>query len=264
MAHPLCLFKDSSMMRWLLLASLMFSCNLLAANGSFSITSGNAADIAFTRMNGSTTTTNYATGTTGRIGTFSSVEDRWCLRFEGLNDSMIARDGTYDITSWDSARIWLTSTAALTSGDSLTIAMHELKSTRAFGESYATWVKYGVGSDWTTAGASSTTSDIEATLLDTSATMVVGTTGGGGTSSYKVPGADVADTLNNAGVTFRQYRIGVDDGTTSAFTIATDDNATTGYRPKITVYYTYTPSAAPTVGTGRFGRSQTGEYLNVR
>lgn len=252
------------MMRWILLATLILSGNLQAADGSFTITSGNAADIAFTRVDDINPTTNNDGQTTGRLGWYNSTYQYWFLRFEAMNDSMIARSAMHDIDSWDSARIAVVVTAAVASGDSLTIAMWELRSTRVFEEVTATWNVWKLANNWSTAGAENTSSDVESAYMDTSITLVVGNSGAGTNITFKVPGANVSDTLNNAGVTFKIHRMGVNDGTTCAVVIGTDDNATATNRPKITVYYTYTPAATATRGTGRFGRSQTGEYLNVR
>lgn len=228
-----------------------FIANVTAARttGSFTITSANASDIAVAGIEDANQWNNYGSATTTRIGKNLGTNWRWLLRFETLDDSM----RTYasgKIIQWDSARVTLTSNAALTSGDSLTIAMYELKSTRRFGEGSsnaavglgADWVNYdstaGVAANaWTTPGAGSTTSDVDATPIDTSVTLINSTTGAGATVSFKLPGTSVSDTINNAGLMFRDYRYGNDDGTTSTVTFRTDDNATAGSRPIITVYY---------------------------
>lgn len=240
------------MMRYLLLATLILSCNLygdslrvtasadtyildqrnvVSTAGSFSIRM--ASTDAMTRMNASATTTNYETGATGRLGLFSDVEDRWLMRWNTLDDSMRTYSPAGKLLVWDSARVVVTITGAITSGDSLTVAMYELKSTRVFAENTATWDNYGLGLAWTTPGAGSTTSDIEATYLDTSITLLNAST----SMSFKISGTNITDTLNNAGVTLRAHRYGVNDGTTCTATIGSDDNATEGNRPIITVYF---------------------------
>lgn len=228
-----------------------FIANVTAARttGSFTITSANASDIAVAGIEDANQWNNYGSATTTRIGKNLGTNWRWLLRFETLDDSMRAY-ASGKIIQWDSARVTLTSNAALTSGDSLTIAMYELKSTRRFGEGSsnaavglgADWVNYdstaGVAANaWTTPGAGSTTSDVDATPIDTSVTLINSTTGAGATVSFKLPGTSVSDTINNAGLMFRDYRYGNDDGTTSTVTFRTDDNATAGSRPIITVYY---------------------------
>lgn len=228
-----------------------FIANVTAARttGSFTITSASASDIAVAGMEDANQWNNYGASTTLRIGKNAGTTWRWLLRFETLDDSMRAIASGKTI-QWDSARVTLTSNAALTSGDSLTIAMYELKSTRRFGEGSATgavglgadWVNYdstaGVAANaWTTPGAGSTTSDVDATPIDTSVTLLNSTTGAGATVSFKLPGTSVSDTINNAGLMFRDYRYGNDDGTTCVVTFRTDDNATAGSRPIITVYY---------------------------
>lgn len=228
-----------------------FIANVTAARttGSFTITSGATADISVAGMEDVNQWNNYGATTTLRIGKNVSTNWRWLLRFDKLADSM----RTYasgKIIQWDSARILLTSNAAVTSGDSLTIAMYELKSTRRFGEGAsnaavglgAVWVNYdstaGVAaSAWTTPGAGSTTSDVDATPIDTSATLLNSTTGAGATVGFKLPGTSISDTINNAGLMFRDYRFGNDDGTTCVVTFRTDDYATAGSRPIITVYF---------------------------
>lgn len=228
-----------------------FIANVTAARttGSFTITSASASDIAVTGMEDANQWNNYGASTTLRIGKNAGTIWRWLLRFETLDDSMRTYASGKTI-QWDSARVTLTSNAALTSGDSLTIAMYELKSTRRFGEGSsggavglgAVWFNYdstaGVAaSAWTTPGAGSTTSDVDATPIDTSVTLLNSTTGAGATVSFKLPGTSVSDTINNAGLMFRDYRYGNDDGTTCVVTFRTDDNATAGSRPIITVYY---------------------------
>lgn len=231
-----------------------FIANVTAARttGSFTITSANAADIAVAGIEDANQWNNYGSSTAIRIGKNLGTEWRWLLRFETLDDSMRAYASGKTI-QWDSARITITSNAPVTSSpvDSLTIAMWELRSTRRFGEGSsnaavglgADWTNYdstaGVAaSAWTTAGAGSSVSDVEASLTDTTATLLNGTTTAGSTVSFKLPGTSVSDTINNAGVLLKAHRYGNDDGTTCVATFRTDDYATAGDRPKITVYYT--------------------------
>lgn len=241
------------MMRWLLLATLILSGSLYADRlqtnatadtyiydqrnvagtaGSFSIRM--ASTDAMTRMNASTTTTNYATGTTGRVGKNLDVEDRWLMRWATLDDSMRAYAPAGKSVRWDSARVVVKITTAVASGDSLTVAMYALRSTRDFVEAQATWDNYKDLNAWTTGGASSTASDIETPAIDTSITLLNSST----SMSFKIPTANIADTMNMAGVTIRSHRYGNDDGTSCAATIGSDDNATEGNRPIITVYFT--------------------------
>lgn len=240
---------------YLLLASLIFSCNLFAArlqtnatadtylydqtvataSGSFSIRM--ASTDAMTRMNATATTTNYTTGTTGRLGLFNTVEDRWLMRYATLDDSM-RTTATGKTIRWDSARVFVYITGALTAGDYMSVAMVELRSARDFVETEATWTIFKTSNNWTSGGAENTTSDIHTPNLDTSATLTNSST----SMSFKIPGTNITDTLNNVGVILRilenQSNYDGASNQTVTATIASDDYTTDSTkRPLIIVYY---------------------------
>jgi hypothetical protein len=243
------------MMRWLLLASLMFSCNLLAARlqtnatadtylydqrsvastaGSFAIRM--ASTDAMTRMSEANTTTNYATGTTGRLGYQVALQERWVMRWATLDDSMRAYQSSGKYLRWDSARVVVKITAALGASDNMAVEMYELRSARDFVETEATWNIYKTSNNWGTPGAGNTSSDIHSPFLDSSATLTSSSTD----MSFKIPGTNISDTLNNVGVVLMIGRSNYDGATNTTVnaTIGSDDNATEGNRPIITVYYT--------------------------
>lgn len=268
------------MMRSFLL-SLLLTSTCFALSGSFSITPADAGDktlIDATSIAEGAKGNNYGTATTARIGLNLGSAFKRLLRYNSMDDSMRAIAATPGLTivSWDSMRVFQTVTTKVTAGDSLSFAVYELKSTRRFGEGTAngaaglgaSWWDYdstsGVQALWTTQGAASSTSDYESTLLDTTRTYM-DTTSAPYEASWKIPGTSVADTLNNAGLLFVVYHYGTagdDDGVANAI-FALDDNATTSYRPRCTVYYTYT-MVVVSRGTGRFGRNDKGVYLGVR
>lgn len=193
---------------------------------------------AMTRITAAASTTNYGTATTGRIGYFSGIQDRWLLRWATLNDSMRTKATNGKIIRWDSARVVVTITTALTSGDYMVIGMYELRAARNFVESEATWEIYKASNNWGTVGAGNESSDIHTPSLDSSATLTSAST----SMSFKIPGVNITDTLNNAGVVLRieATQSNYDEATnpTVAAVIGSDDNATEGNRPLITVYYT--------------------------
>lgn len=229
-----------------------FIANVTAARttGSFTIWPSSAALVAMGPINSTIspdrTNTNYETQTTALVG-FAPSEQRILMRFETLADSMRTR-ATGKIIQWDSAQVIIIpqtsvdSTAGSTGTDSVTLAMYELRSTRRFVESQATWNDWATSSAWTTPGAGSTTSDMEATLLDTTATLTKGMTVANDTtnlwSQFTIPGTSLSDTINNAGVIIRYHRVGVDDGTQCRAIYHTDDATTAAYRPRLKVYYT--------------------------
>lgn len=217
-----------------------FIANVTAARttGSFTIQGASAGDDAMCLMDEGNPTTNASANTTHRLGYFNSADQRCLLRFPTLPDSMRAK-ASGKIIQWDSARVVLNVSAALTSGDSLTIAMYELRSGRIFSEANATWNQYDISSNWGTAGAGNTSTDIDNANYDTTAWLTNATTSAGTDISWKLNSAAITDTINNnAGLVLRRLSMGGNDGVTSTISVSTDDNATAGDRPKITVYYT--------------------------
>lgn len=243
------------MMRWLLVATLILSGNLYADRlqtnatadtylydqrsvagtaGSFSIRM--ASTDAMTRMSEASTTTNYATGATGRLGYQLSLQERWVMRWTTLDDSMRTYQSSGKYLRWDSARVVVKITTALGASDNMAVEMYELRSARDFVEAEATWNIYKTSNNWGTAGAGNTSSDIHSPFLDSSATLTSSSTD----MSFKIPGVNITDTLNNVGVVLMIGRSNYDGATNTSVnaTIGSDDNTTAGNRPIITVYYT--------------------------
>lgn len=195
---------------------------------------------------------NYGASTTGRIGINLGTTWKWLLRFNSMNDSMIARAAAATgVVTWDSARITLVVHAAPTAGDTIQIKAFELKSTRAFGEGTqtgalglgASWWDYdstsGVQNLWTTAGAGSGTSDYDNSVALADYLVYAGNSSAGTDHVLSITAANtVSDTFNNAGLVIFATDYGDDDGTTSVITYRLDDYTTDNTdRPKITVYY---------------------------
>lgn len=262
-------------MKWLLLATLILSGalyadpirdsvsatadtylydqrNVVSTAGSFTIWPSSAALVAMAGMNSlgspDRTNANYATTTTAIVGFSSSAENRLLLRFETLADSMRTYSPAGKYIQWDSAVVTLIpstsvdSVSGTTGTDSVTFAMYELRPARRFDEASATWNSYKTDSLWTTPGAGSEASDYLNTLLDTTATLTKGMTVANDTTNlwcqFNIPGTNITDTLNNAGVVIRYLRTGSDDGTTTTRAIFhTDDATTAAYRPRLKVYF---------------------------
>lgn len=209
---------------------------------SFTISSPESVDVAFTVIQGTNVDRNYGGALTLSMG-YVSTDWKGLLRFEKMADSMRAR-ASGKVVVWDSARITLTENAAMGASKSLVLGIFELR--RRFGEGNsngatgvgASWYDYdstsGTQNLWSDAGATNTVTDFVDAVLDTTPTLTSANTGAGTTISFKLPGTSVSDTINNSGVMFKYY---TKSGSTPTVVIRSDDNATKASRPAITVYY---------------------------
>jgi hypothetical protein len=195
-----------------------------ARGASFTLGAGTGSEADMTAINGGTPSTNAGTALSAWAN--SSGPIRILINWAALKDSLYGRTA-------DSGYIQLKVTSADFCSD-CSIDCFQVRPERDWIENQATWNIYKTGSNWTTAGCSSTASDRFSTFLDShTETDFSNDTYVKFYITGYLKSIDGIDTANCRGVIVLQGS-GSDQTGVQFFT---DDNTTASNRPKVTVFY---------------------------
>jgi hypothetical protein len=209
----------------ILCALWLFAVKTSAA--TFTLGAGNGSEPDGTYINEAAATTNYGTSARYWLGGSSSGTDSYVLlNWPALKDSLFGR-------TVDSCFVSVKTQAAMDNTDGL-FACFQIRSGRDWIETQTTWNNYKTSTAWSTSGAKNTTFDIYSTPVDGKTQAAFSN---GVYTPFDITSIarqwDGNDTANCRGVVLKQY--GGTDPT--QIDLASDDNATTGNRPKIRVVY---------------------------
>ena len=218
---------------YVLLCLLLLAGSVFA--GTFTIGGGTAPEARVSYINDGAATTNYGTADTARVEAYQDPIEclkvmRFLIWWPALSDSLYGRTVT-------SATLYLTPKYIYIPTDpdgGSSLRLNPVASGRAWGETQVTQNKYKT-SNWSTAGAWNTTSDYYTTSSYTGDFTVFSVNTAHACSITSImQTCDGTDTLKNKGVIATTVQT---NGFCAIMTIYSNDHATAGYRPYITVTY---------------------------
>ncbi len=197
------------------------------AAASFVLGAGSGSEADATYINEAATSGNYGSNTRLWLGGTSSGNDAYLLlNWPALKDSLVNR-------TVDACSLFVKPQATVDNVDGL-FACYRIRSGRDWVETQATWSDFKTSNSWSAAGAKSTVSDIHSNPVDA---KVESQFVNGVYTAFDITSIarqwDGVDSANCRGVVLKQFG-GTDQ---TQIDLASDDNATTGNRPKIKVVY---------------------------
>lgn len=211
----------------LLMFTLWIGLPRMSHSAFFALGAGSGSEADATYINEAAPSGNYASNTRLWLGGASSGSDAYVLlNWPAIKDSLVNR--TVDVCS-----LFVKPQAVVDNADGL-YACFRIRSARDWIESQATWTDFKTSNNWSTAGAKNTASDIYSTPVDAKTESQFTS---GVYTAFDITSIarqwDGLDSANCRGVVLKQY--GGTDPT--QIDLASDDNTTTGNRPKIKVVY---------------------------
>lgn len=223
-------------MKTLVLILSLLAVSAMAANVTLTVGAGTGAEAEMTRISGINTTSNYGTATSAYCDG-QTPNKLWVNWRDTISKAL------YGNTA-DSGQIQIKSSSSTVCED-CGLDAYCVRPGRDGVESQMTWMIWKTSNYWTTAGAGSTASDIYSGSMSEVSIFTTETY-----FTWRIDAAvarwDGLDTANANGVIIK-FDWG---GDVAGINFYTDDNATTGNRPILTIWY-HTGMAATTIPARR-------------